>query len=171
MLFKALVRRLNGGTDTGSSRASSSHRTFSTKVYNKYPNLPDLVLRLLQPMDSPVKNRIGHTNEIPSIISLTQAQRVFPALEIIERSGMPSQHRMGIKEAIWYHMESPVWSIREKAAKALSCVLDDNDRSTEIKALLQINWWSQNALHGKLLYLRCILSSGKTPPSKRSLGK
>ncbi len=151
MLFKALIRRLNGGTDTSSTRASSPHRRFSKLMYEKYPSLPDLLLKMLRRVDV-ARLDVGQSEISASI----QAQRVFPALEIVEISGLPSQHNFEIKKLIWHHMESLAWPIREKAAKALALVLKDEDRHADIQTLLRPDWPSQNALHGRLLHLRCI---------------
>jgi len=160
MLFKALLRRLNGGTDTASTKIPSSHRQSSHLVYEKYTNIPILILRLLQIELSP--NGRG----------AVQAHKVFPALEIIERSGMPLQYQAEITEALWYYARSPDWSIREKAAKALSCVLGDRDLYKEAKATLTpSNGTSQNALHGRLLCLRFLLAQAEMPLRVEALRK
>ena len=166
MLFKALIRRLNGGTDTSSTRASSPHRRFSKLMYEKYPSLLDLLLKLLRRIDT-VRLDSGQSE----ISASMQAQRVFPALEIIEISGLPSQHDLEIKKLIWHHMESPAWPIREKAAKALALVLKHEDRHADIQTLLRPDWPSQNALHGRLLYLRYIIQGKKCRFSNKSLSR
>ncbi len=166
MLFKALIRRLNGGTDTSSTKASSSHRRLSKLMYEKFPNLTHLLVKMLRQLGE------SRTEGDHSAVSASmQAQRVFPALEIIERSGLPSQHGLEIKNLIWHHLESPAWPIREKAANALGLVLNDRDCHGEIKTLLRPDWRSQNALHGRLLYLRNILSRNKAPLLHRSLSE
>ena len=156
MLFKALLKRLNGGTDTSSTKASSSHRRFSHLTYEKYPNLPVLLLRLLrQPLDQ---------TQVPSKIHPTmQAHRVFPALEVIERSGIPSQHQGIFLDTLRYYNESPDWSIREKSAKALSFIVDESNIIDEVRSLLAPNWKTQNALHGRLLRLRFLLARNEAP--------
>ena len=156
MLFNALIRRLNGGTDTSSTRASSTHKRFSTLMYEKYPRLPNLLLKMLRQVDTTRVDGDGS-----EILASMQAQRVFPALEIIGITGLPTQKSVEIKKLVWHHMEGPAWSIRNKAAKALGLVLDDKDRRTEIERLLRPDWQSQNALHGRLLYLRYMLAGTK----------
>lgn len=157
MLFKALLKRLNGGTDTSSTRASSAHRRFSQLTYEKYPNLPNLLLRLLRqtPSHTQADDRKSH----PTM----EAHWVFPAIEVIERSGLPSQHRNEFLDALRYYNDSPDWSIREKAAKALSLIVDENRVVEEVKSLLTPNWESQNALHGRLLCLRFLLARNEAP--------
>ena len=157
MLFKALLSRLNGGTDTASTRASSSHRQFSRLAYEKYPNLPNLIVKLLYNY-TPVSINAVQQGETQSLLFSLQAQQVFPALEIVERSGVPLQHRAEIEQAIRYHMEGPIWAIREKAAKAFALMVDERYITTEIKQLLNASERLQNALHGRLLCLRFLVS-------------
>lgn len=156
MLFKALLRRLNGGTDTASTKASSSHRSLSNLAYEKYPHLPNMILKLL------FQNRHTSTitlhDELQTLSPSLQAQLVFPALEILERSGLPLQHRVEIGEAIRHHMASPIWAIREKAAKALALVVSERNLGLEIKTLLRPSKISQNNLHGRLLCVRFMIS-------------
>ena len=167
MLFKALVRRLNGGTDSSSTRASSPHRRSSGLIYNKYTSLPGLLIRMLRQSSG---EQITDVDE-PGISASMQAQRVFPALEIIEVSGLPHQQSPEIKQLIRNHMESSAWPIRDKAAKALGLVIPDSAREAEIKELLRPDWPSQNALHGRLLYIRYILSRSKAHLSNTLIGK
>lgn len=157
MLFKALLKRLNGGTDTSSTKVSSSHRRFSQLIYKKYPNLPDLLLRLLS--QTPTQTQVAGRE-----IHLTmQAHKVFPALEVIERFGIPSQHHGPFFDALRNYNESHDWSIREKAAKSLSLVVDDTSIVEEVTSLLSPSWKSQNALHGRLLRLRFLLARNDAP--------
>ena len=157
MLFKALLKRLNGGTDTASTKASSSHRRFSQLTYEKYPNLPGLLFRLLPQHPTQVH---GTGKEL---YSRMQAHRVFPALEVIERFGIPSQYRGPFLDALQYYNESPDWSIREKAAKTLSLIVDETSIVAHVTSLLAPNWKTQNALHGRLLQLRVLLARMEAP--------
>ena len=157
MLFKALLKRLNGGTDTSSTKVSSSHRRFSHLIYEKYPNLPDLLLRLLS--RTPTQTQLAGRELYPTM----PAHKVFPALEVIERFGIPSQQHGPFFDALWYYNESHDWSIREKAAKALSLVVDETSIVEEVTSLLGPSWKSQNALHGRLLRLRFLLARNKPP--------
>lgn len=156
MLFRALLSRLNGGTDAYSTRASSPHRRFSKQSYEKYPNLPNLIVKLLS-QHSMVALDAVPSEEVSVSLSL-QAQKVYPALEILERSGMPSEQSTTIREAIRLHMEGPVWAIRQKAAKTSALILDEAEFTDEIERLLESKAASQNALHGHLLYVRFIIA-------------
>lgn len=92
-----------------------------------------------------------------------QAHKVFPALEVIERFGIPSQHHGQFFDALQYYNESQDWSIREKAAKALSLVVDETSIVEEVTSLLHPSWISQNALHGRLLRLRFLIARNEAP--------
>ena len=157
MLFKALLKRLNGGTDTLSTKASSSHRRFSQLTYAKYPNLPDLLLKLLRHGPAPTP---GTCKELKTTL---QAHRVFPALEVIERSGIPPQQKGPFLDALRYYNESPDWSIREKASKALSLIVEEKGFVDEVRGLLTPDWKTQNTLHGRLLRLRFLLARYEAP--------
>ena len=164
MLLKALLSRINGGTDTSSTRVTSSHRRFSKLIYEKYPHLPQLTLSLLSPISSHDTGRGGAGGII-------HARKVFPGLEIVERFGLPLPLREPIEAAIMRHLEGPVWPLREKAAWALSAGLASRDIVTEVKNLLSSPWKSHNALHGRLLYLRSLLLQKKGALQARSTSK
>ena len=144
-MLKALLKRLNGGADTGSTRVASSHRQLSTLTYEKYPILSGLLLGLLH-----------HRQD--SNAAASHAQRVFPALEIVERFGVPNIHQKEILECLEYHRASPIWSIREKAAKAFGTMMPADNMSTLIRQIDGTHeYQAQNKLHGQLLSLRVII--------------
>ena len=158
MLLNALIRRLNGGSDSNCSMAPSSHRRLPTGAYEKYPSLPTLIARLLWANDVHAQRETHTNNELTPVPFTSIAQRVFPALEIISTFGLPIKHREHIISEIRYHMQSPAWSIREKAANTLALTLTHEDVPSEIERLLQPDWSSQNALHGRLLCVRCLIA-------------
>ena len=161
MLFKALVRRLNGGTDTASIKIKSSYRRSSHLIYERYPNLASLLLKLLcneLPLATRSVNVTQHDGH-----SVTPAHKVFPAMELLEILGLPNKSGEMILEAIWQYMESFDWAIREKAAKALSRLFDSRDLVSDARKLLSPDWPSQNALHGRLLCLQHVVSRDDIP--------
>ncbi|KAI4113654.1 MAG: hypothetical protein LQ345_005409, partial [Seirophora villosa] len=138
MLLKALITRMNDGTNTASSKVSSSHRRLSTLVYDKFQNVPDLLLRLLNHDDNlNQESPLAQSRAALPHDSVLQAQQVFSALEIIEHSGIPKRHESEIWRAVWSQVEGPVWAIREKAAKALSHLPVSNDIEQEVQRCLQ----------------------------------
>lgn len=161
MLFKALVRRLNGGTDTASIKVKSSYRRSSHLIYEKYPNLPSLLLELLcneLPLATKSVNASQHDGH-----SVTPAHKIFPAMELLEILGLPNERGEMILEAVWQYMESFDWAIREKAAKALSHLLDSKDIINDARKLLLPDWPAQNALHGRLLCLQHLVARDDIP--------
>lgn len=166
MLFKALLRRLNGGTDTASTKVSSYYRRSSSMAYEKCPNLPGLILKLLGSSEIPQT-----TSSTRNLDETIRTQSVFAALEVIERSGIPRAYEAEILETLWRYAECPDWSLREKAAKALSLVVGDHDIEEQVKRLLSPDWTTQNALHGRLLCLRFSLSRNQPPLFGRTLRK
>lgn len=171
MLFKALVRRLNGGTDTSSTKVSSSHRRSSHLAYQTYSTLPELVLRLLSDGDQTQPGTFDSNVRKSGIISTTvNTQKVFAALEVIERFGIPAKYNIDVRAAIWRYAQSSDWSIREKAAKTLSLVIEDQDLEGECTSLLLPQWKSQNELHGRLLCLRFMLDQASVPQVGEMLG-
>ncbi|KAG8531423.1 uncharacterized protein KY384_003052 [Bacidia gigantensis] len=112
MLLKALLNRISGGTDTLSNCKPSSYRHTSNFVYEKFLNLPYIVLRLL-----------SSTFLSPDQSNTLQAQKIFPALEIIQRFGVPHSHQHEVEAMLHHHLASPLWALREKAANACSAVV------------------------------------------------
>ncbi|KAL8806723.1 MAG: hypothetical protein Q9182_001120 [Xanthomendoza sp. 2 TL-2023] len=161
MLLKALITRLNDGTNTLSSKAPSSHTRISSVVYVKYQRLPGLLLRLLARQDAIDGENIQRKADGAHTFVL-QAQRVFPALEMLEQSGLPEKHQQEIRQAVWSHVEGPVWPIRDKAARALSYLPSNEAIEDEVRRCLLVPWSTQNALHGRLLYLQYLVSSSKS---------
>lgn len=145
MLLNSLLRRINGGGDTASSRVSSSSRRGSPLVYEKYPLLPGLLQRLLHPSSA------EHALDTATI------HKIFPGLEIVERFGLPKTNHQEILQALKRCSESPNWMIREKAAKAMAYALDASRLHDGVQRFLAHSWSSQNELHGRLLCLRFFL--------------
>ena len=170
MLLNSLLRRLNGGTDTNSSKASSAGRRLSPLTYERYPNIAVLVTRLLSPCDHSFN---GVERQATSGSGILTAQTVFPALEIIERFGIPKERRAEIRDLIEYHMRGPVWPIREKAAKAFAYAIHDKEVAVEAEELLKAvtaSKCTQNALHGRLLCVRYLFARLGTSLSVKLAG-
>jgi hypothetical protein len=171
MLFRALLSRMHGGTDAASTKVSSNHRRFSSLVYEKYPNMPSMVLALLSSTSLENRNYPSEDRRRQIMAHSWEPQRVLPALEIIERSGLPLNHNMEIQRAIRQHMESPIWAIREKSAKTLAAVIEDRYLAAEIIKLLEANHNRQNALHGSLLCVRFMLARLRVVSTGKSLSR
>lgn len=158
MLLKALLGRLNNGSDTR-TRTVSSRRQLSPLMYEKYPILPGLLLKLLN---------YWHDGDASPV----NAQRVFPALEIVQRFGIPKSYQEEILQALERQRSSSMWLLRQKAAKACGSnvgVVDILDPLQQIIGIGKI--LPQNEVHGQLLSLRIVLMRDlvlylETAPSK-----
>ena len=146
MLLKALLRRINAGADTASTRVASLHRRNSPLTYERFPNLPELLLRLL-----------CHSNSQAS--PTLHAQKIFPALEIVERFGVPKTSKAKVWQALLHHRASPEWSIREKAAKTTGIITEENELLDRMRELIHPRRRrSQNEVHGSLMTLRVLFA-------------
>ena len=134
MLLNSLMRRINGGTDTASTRVSSAYRRSSPRTYQKLPLLPRLLVKLL---DNPSSSDHIH--------------KIFHALELVERFGLPATYRSEVLELVLRHRASSMWAIRDKAAKALSFSMSPQQVVADAQRLGEAP--SQNDLHGRL---RCL---------------
>lgn len=153
MLLKALLNRLFGKNEASSSAVSAASHT-TTMLYDRFPNLPDLIVKLLQHDTQPIQGMSEPAHKSGSTVDIPQAQKVFPALEIIQRAGVPSKHRSMIKSLLLWHLGSTAWLIRKKTAKTLSIIADVSRFQVEVIELLQDQWPTQNSLHGMLLCVR-----------------
>ncbi|KHN95126.1 HEAT repeat protein [Metarhizium album ARSEF 1941] len=86
--------------------------------YHRYPNLPGVLKNLLQS-----GRRILSE---PSASGTVAAESVFPALDIIRRAGPPDLLRDEIQVDVAAYLSSPVWHVRDMAARTLcSCLLHE----------------------------------------------
>lgn len=122
--------------------------------YHRYPNLPGVLKNLLQS---------GHQILSESSSSGTAAaESVFPALDIIRRAGPPDQLRDEIQVHVATYLSSPVWHVRDMAARTLcSCLLHDKWLAV-IKGIFQTvmavdSRNKQNHVHGILLTLKYVV--------------
>lgn len=157
MLLKALLNRLLGKNEASSSTVSAASHNTTNMLYDRFPNLPDLIVKLLQHDSQMIQDMRGPAHTSGPTLDIPQAQKVFPALEIIQRAGMPLKHRSAIKSLLHWHLGSTVWLIRKKTAKTLSNATNASRIQDEVTELLQHQWPTQNSLHGMLLCVREIL--------------
>ena len=159
MLFRSLLTRLAQGGGDISSKDRRSRRHISSIAYRKYLNLPELVLGLFRSLSSEPKGRhIQPQSRAPHSDEASQATRIFPALEIIERLGMPDRGNAEVSTQLNFLLQSSDWAIREKAAKVIMSITTIRDIPKKIQSLLEPQWVSQNQLHGRLLCVRHLLA-------------
>lgn len=156
MLLKALLTRLVGGASISPIKQHQNRRNSSKLTYAKYPVLADLVVGLLHKKGK-ADEESGVTNEHMSGTSMQPVETVFPAMEVIERVGVPVDHEELVMSLLMAQLGSPVWILREKAAKVLGHIHNSQVILDDICGLLQNQEPSQNALHGRLLCLKVIV--------------
>ncbi|KAK0661244.1 putative death-receptor fusion protein-domain-containing protein [Cercophora samala] len=146
LLLRALIDCLLG---TGESKAiiESGWDGNSVRIsYNKYPELPDIILGLLEADDVDA-----------GLANSAAAEAVFPALDIIRRAGPPEEHRGELRKRIENYLGSKIWHVREIAARTLCSFLLREDWVSEIDKLLEQAGTSSNRLHGALLTARFVI--------------
>ena len=132
--------------------------------YNRYPKFPEVLLGLLRAGQDVLSNRPEHQ---------TAAESVFPALDIIRRAGPPDSLRNEIYSHVVVYLSSPVWHVREMAARTLcSCLLHEN-WLVELEALVDSTRFqqSQNYVHGVLLTTKLTLERRQEINSTSFYGK
>ncbi|KAL7822394.1 putative death-receptor fusion protein domain-containing protein [Trichoderma gracile] len=120
--------------------------------YHRYPNLPTVLAGLL---------KSGH-KMVTSMNATSSAESVFPALDIIRRAGPPDLLRDEIQVHVAAYLSSPVWHVREIAARTLcSCLLHDKwlavMQGLVSKSLSDKSINGQNHVHGVLLSLKFLI--------------
>jgi hypothetical protein len=156
MLLKALLTRLSIGATSSFRRENKVPTRFSKLTFDKYPQMADLVVQLLvSSLDRNIESLafdFDYSREV---------KMAYPAIEILERIGIPSSHRCVVKYFLMQHLSSPVWHLRDKAANSLSHLISDQDILGEIQGLFSLEIHSQNSLHGRLLYTRYMVSGAE----------
>lgn len=142
--------RLITGSNLGFGGASGSEPGARIS-FQKYPGLTQLLSSLLA---SSGANQDGDEDAVVT-------ERVFPALELIGEK-VPTYagpDEMMLRQLVREQLKSPVWGIREHAARVYASLLDRSDILGEIRALLCIDQdvKTQNFVHGKVLCVRFSL--------------
>ncbi|KAL4864834.1 hypothetical protein BDV12DRAFT_7425 [Aspergillus spectabilis] len=159
MLFRALMTRMCRNDYQGFGGKSGSEPGARIS-FQKYPGLVQLLSNLLAP---PQK-----ANEAEQADSDMVTERVFPALELIaEKIPNPADTDDAMLLAlIREHLKSPVWGIREHAAKVYASLLERTNILGDVRALLNArDAGSQNYLHGESLCVRYSLRRFAFAPS------
>ena len=130
--------------------------------YHKYPDLPMVILDLLESGTQLMAANPGTT---------VAAESVFPALDIIRRAGPPDLLREEIQEHVSKYLASSVWHVREMAARTLcSCLLHERWLAILKKLLhsaVQPVHSGQNHVHGVLLAMKSVIERlGEVSPEK-----
>ena len=146
MLFQVLLTRICGGKHTAFS-VMEQRGHYERAINGRYPQLVILVRELLQ-------TTVKEQTRYGKISVDRRIQLAFPALEIIERVGIPIDDIPEVRRLLLKLLSSASWELRDKVARGLStldsplCIKDELKRWGLDKA------WSQNMVHGALLCLK-----------------
>ncbi|KAJ3529859.1 hypothetical protein NM208_g9572 [Fusarium decemcellulare] len=153
ILLRSLIDCLFGSHESKATMEAGWDGKANRIAYHRYSSLPEALLNLL---------KSGHQMMAPTAISSAAAESVFPALDIIRRAGPPDILRQELQIHIAKYLASPVWHVREIAARTLcSCLLHDQwvDAITSLAAesVRSPIGNIQNHVHGVLLSLKYII--------------
>jgi hypothetical protein len=162
MLFRALtnrMRRRNAGSAVGFGDISGSEASFRIS-FEKYPDLLSLLSQLLQsPALVEVGENIVHQKQTWKFSMTTE--RVFPALELIGEKipSLSGQDDQILRELVYRHFGSPVWGIRDRAARTYASLLSYSEILSTVENLSNSETLitDQNHLHGIALCVRYAL--------------
>ncbi|KAK2595751.1 hypothetical protein QQS21_006577 [Conoideocrella luteorostrata] len=127
--------------------------------YHRYPNLPAVLKNLLQ---SGHRILAESATAAAAAAGGSAAESVFPALDIIRRAGPPDLLRDEIQVHVAAYLSSPVWHVREMAARTLCSCLLHKEWLADIRSIFQSvtacqSNNKQNHIHGVLLTLKFVI--------------
>jgi hypothetical protein len=131
--------------------------------YDKYPALPELLLKLLDTQIS--------SSDALSTPTIGAVESVFPALDIIRRAGPPDVNRDEIYRRVSIHLGSKVWHVREIAARAICTLLLHDQWLSAVDELLKTCNGSVNRIHGVLMAVKFFLERRLSLDSASATGK
>ncbi|EXA49967.1 hypothetical protein NW761_000836 [Fusarium oxysporum] len=153
ILLRSLIDCLFGSHQSKALMEAGWDGKANRIAYHRYPSLPRTLLHLLES---------GHQMMASIAASSAAAESVFPALDIIRRAGPPEVLREELQIHIAKYLASPVWHVREIAARTLcSCLLHakwlDTITSIAAESVRSQIGNVQNHVHGVLLALKYIV--------------
>ncbi|KAK7414512.1 hypothetical protein QQX98_006623 [Neonectria punicea] len=153
ILLRSLIDCLFGSHESKSTMEAGWDGKANRIAYHRYSSLPYVLLNLL---------KSGHQIMASTATGSAAAESVFPALDIIRRAGPPELLRDELQVHTAKYLASPVWHVREIAARTLcSCLLHDKwlDVITVLAAesVQSAVGNAQNHVHGILLALKYVI--------------
>ncbi|OHE95630.1 hypothetical protein CORC01_09062 [Colletotrichum orchidophilum] len=154
LFLRSLLDNLFGTNESKATLEAGWDGRTTRLQYHKFPILPSVLLNLL---------RSGREVMKPTTLGSTiAAESVFPALDIIRRAGPPDASRDELYGLVAGYLASPVWHVREMAARALcSFLLKDDDWVGLAEAVIDESLAAapasrNNHLHGGLLTVKAV---------------
>ncbi|KAH8198105.1 hypothetical protein TruAng_007726 [Truncatella angustata] len=147
ILLRSLIDTLFGTSESKTSMEAGWDGRTTRLAWHKYDSLPLLLVNLL---------KSGQTTQDVSK-GMVRAESVFPALDIIRRAGPPQEFKSELYGVVAWYLGSPIWHVREIAARTLCSFLLQADWLGRIRTLLQKSYSSANKIHGALLTLKFLL--------------
>jgi hypothetical protein len=153
ILLRSLIDCLFGSHQSKALMEAGWDGKANRIAYHRYLSLPGTLFHLL---------KSGHQMMTSIAASSAAAESVFPALDIIRRAGPPEVLREELQIHIAKYLASPVWHVREIAARTLcSCLLHaqwlDTITSIAAESVRSQIGNVQNHVHGVLLALKYIV--------------
>lgn len=146
MLFKSLIDRLLGSTDSQNWSGESVNRS-SRFTYRDAPGLLDIVIKLLR----------RSTGQL--LLESTAVESAFPALQLLQRVPPPAGSKAEIRDLVLELCSSPHWHVREMAARTHLALMEQGNSVDIITSLLPSLDLRQNQIHGRLLCIRYAVSA------------
>lgn len=146
MLFRGVLDRLLGSNDSYiDDDAPAKAKQLNLE---KHPQLYDTVIGLLE----------APSRELET--SVRSSEGVFPALQLLQRARVPTSKLGEVRKAVLYLTASPLWHVRDKAARTYASFIRSDEVLDEVYRLLSYNqpFADQNALHGRLLSVKYALA-------------
>ncbi|KAK2868039.1 hypothetical protein FQN49_003220 [Arthroderma sp. PD_2] len=161
MLFRSLVQRMcrrTNGVSHGFG-VSADPETKQLIPFQRFPGLISLLTGLLE-KGAPKTAAPSSDGSLSWELSII-TERVFPALELIGNKfpSPSSSEDQRILESIAWQFESPVWGIRDHAARTYATLVERDDILPTALELSRAasSVWDQNILHGNALCIRYLL--------------
>lgn len=156
MLFTALLNRLFGTSKSRNDYSFTANLYTTRRFFEKYPEVRGVLLSQLQKgVDSMSSPSTNLSSNDPMV------EMIYPTLSLVSRLGFSRGYvaMNEFKPLIEKCMKSHIGKVREVAAKAYITLICPRDCILEILRLLASNGQlqRQNALHGNLLVVKCLL--------------
>ncbi|KAF4553253.1 putative death-receptor fusion protein [Elsinoe fawcettii] len=145
MLFRALLDRLLGTNDAYDEIGTTA---ISKEIFTKHQQMLPLLYKLLEA-------------NVHDLSESTAVEKVFPALQILQRASPPKDESRRIRAALIKLTSCPHWLIRDKAARTIALLHGEGNITAVISTLFVEQPESPNARHGQFLCIKYLLRNAE----------